>query len=314
MIVAPMPLAGHRLDDLDVLGLHHDARRHLLADEELVDHPARVAARLVQDERQLVQIGGLDLLLLRQRVPGVGHQQQVLAHHRLRDEVRLGHRQRQQTQVHRARAQPPHETVGRPGHHLDVHVRVQALELLQQRREDVDRDGHPADQPDRAAQLLLRLAQPLGGLADVVEDPDRQLEQRLAGRRDLDLALDAPEQRLVELGLEQQNLARNRRLRDVKAAAGPGKRPGLGHRLENFELSQIHKAMTRLPALVISVAGVGAAVVKEFCMKLASWPPADRPGPAPASRSAARRPATPAAAAGPASAFTTRENAVGSAP
>jgi hypothetical protein len=32
----------------------------------------------------------------------------------------------------------------------------------------------------------------------------------------------------------------------VQAATGPGKRPGFGHRLQNFQLSQIHKAKTRL--------------------------------------------------------------------
>ena len=45
------PAPDHRLDDLDVLGLHHHARADRFAQEELVDHAPRVRAGLVQDER-----------------------------------------------------------------------------------------------------------------------------------------------------------------------------------------------------------------------------------------------------------------------
>src|SRR5262249_40211280 len=96
------------------------------------------------------------------------------------------------------------------------------------------------DEANRAGEPLLRLAEALGGFADVVEDAQRELQQRLAGWRDLDLALDAPEERFVEFGFEQEDLTADGGLGDVKAAAGAGEGPRLGHRLENLQLSQVH--------------------------------------------------------------------------
>ena len=127
------------------------------------------------------------------------------------------------------------------GDHLDVDVGMVPAELLEQRREHVEAHRHPADQPQRPRQLLLRVEDALGGVADVREDAMAQLEQRLADRRDLDAPAEPDEQRLLELLLEQQDLPADGRLGDVQARAGRGEGPAFGDRAQDFELSQIHK-------------------------------------------------------------------------
>ena len=49
----------------------------------------------------------------------------------------------------------PQQPLRAAGRDLDVDVRVVLAELLQQQREDVEADRHPADQVERAAQDLL---------------------------------------------------------------------------------------------------------------------------------------------------------------
>ena len=105
---------------------------------------------------------------------------------------------------------------------------MQTTEFLEEAREDVERHRHPAHQPHGAREFLLRLGNARGGLLDVVEHADGELEHRFPGRRDLDLALDAPEERLVQLCFEQQDLAADRRLRDVKPPARAGERSRIG--------------------------------------------------------------------------------------
>ncbi len=61
-------------------------------------------------------------------------------------------------------------------------LRVDALELAQQGREDVEADGHPADQADRAAQRLARIADQRDRVLQVLEDAMTELQQRFAGR------------------------------------------------------------------------------------------------------------------------------------
>ena len=67
-----------------------------------------------------------------------------------------------------------------------------------------------------------------------------ELHQRLAGRGNADLPPDAQENALVQLFLEQQDLAADRRLRDVQLSAGAGEGAGLGDRLDDLELAEIH--------------------------------------------------------------------------
>ena len=95
------PVAHHRLDDLDVLGLHHDVRLDALAGEELLDEPARDRAAFEQDERLLVEIGGRDLASCAQRVRRVGDEQQLLLEERHRDEVGGVDRQGDEAEVAR---------------------------------------------------------------------------------------------------------------------------------------------------------------------------------------------------------------------
>ena len=76
--------------------------------------------------------------------------------------------------------------------------------------------------------------------ADVLEHALAELHEALGRRRHPHLAADAQEQRLAELLLEQQNLAADRRLRHVQLPPARGERAGLGDRLEDFELAQVH--------------------------------------------------------------------------
>ena len=117
---------------------------------------------------------------------------------------------------------------------------MDAPHLGEQRREDVEADRHAADQPHRAAQRLLRVADGRHGVLQILEDAVTQLEQRFAGRRDADAAADAVEDRLAELLLEQEDLAADRRLRDVQLLAGGRERSGVGDRADDLELPQIH--------------------------------------------------------------------------
>ena len=115
-----------------------------------------------------------------------------------------------------------------------------ALELAQQRREDVEADGHPADQPHRAAQRLARVADERHRVLQILEDAVTELQQRLAGRRDADAPADAQEDRLVQLFLEQEDLPADRRLRDVQPFAGSGEGAGLGDGADDLQLAQVH--------------------------------------------------------------------------
>ena len=96
-------------------------------------------------------------------------------------------------------------------------------------------------------ELLLRVEDALGRVADVGEDPVAQLQQRLADRRDLDAPPEPDEQRLLELFLEQQDLSADRRLGDMQAGARRGEGPAFGDRSQDFELSQIHGSQAARP-------------------------------------------------------------------
>ena len=105
--------------------------------------------------------------------------------------------------------------------------------------EDVEADGHPADQPDRAAQRLARVADQRDGVLQILEDAVTELEQRFAGRRDADAPADAQEDGLVQLLFEQQDLPADRRLRHVQPFAGSGEGAGFGDGADDLELAKI---------------------------------------------------------------------------
>ena len=55
-----------------------------------------------------------------------------------------------------------------------------------------------------------------------------------------------------ELVFEQQNLAADRRLRDVQLLAGGGERTGFGDGADDFELSKVHEALPECMGAYIS--------------------------------------------------------------
>ena len=123
---------------------------------------------------------------------------------------------------------------------------MDAAQVLEQRRENIQADGHPAGQPQRAAQLARAIGDDADRLADILEDALAELHEALGRGRHSDLASDAQEQRLAELLFEQQNLTADGRLRHVELPPARGERPGFGDRLQDFELPQIHPSMLQL--------------------------------------------------------------------
>ena len=121
-----------------------------------------------------------------------------------------------------------------------IQLRMHLAEMLEQQRKDVQADRHAAREPQRAAQLARPIRDRTDRLADVEEHALAELHEALGRRRHPYLAPDAQEQRLAELVLEQQNLPADRRLRHVQLPSARGERSGLGDRLKDFELAQIH--------------------------------------------------------------------------
>ena len=137
---------------------------------------------------------------------------------------------------------------------------MHAPQVLQQRREHVQADGHAARQAQRAAQLARAVGDRANRFADVLEDALPELDEAFGRRRHPDLAADAQEQRLAELLLEQQDLPADRRLRDVQLPAAGGERAGLGDRLEDFELSEVHGVAGAEDTSRVATGRSGAAI------------------------------------------------------
>ena len=78
------------------------------------------------------------------------------------------------------------------------------------RTSDSSVDRHAADQPKRASQRFLLLADRRDGFLQVLEDPVAQLKERFASGGDSDPPPDPVEDRFAELLLEQQDLPADR--------------------------------------------------------------------------------------------------------
>ena len=117
---------------------------------------------------------------------------------------------------------------------------MNAPQVFEERGEHIQADGHAARQPERAAQLAGAVRDDTDGFPHVLKDALAELHQAFGGRRHPHLAPDPQEQRLAELLFEQHDLPADGGLRHVELPAACGERAGLGNRLENFELSQIH--------------------------------------------------------------------------
>src|SRR5262245_24841997 len=117
---------------------------------------------------------------------------------------------------------------------------MDASHFGQQRRKDVQADGHSANQAERSAQRLLLFADSGDGFLQILENAVAQLQERFARRRDPDPSSDAMENRLAELLFQQKDLAADGRLRDVQFFASGGERARVGYRSDDLELTQIH--------------------------------------------------------------------------
>ncbi len=117
---------------------------------------------------------------------------------------------------------------------------MNASHLREESGEDVEADGHPADQAQRAAQRLLLLADAGHGVLQILEDAVTQLEERFTGGRNADAPADPMEYGLAELVLEEENLPADCGLRDVEFFTRGGEGAGVGDGADDLQLPQIH--------------------------------------------------------------------------
>ena len=144
---------------------------------------------------------------------------------------------------------------------------MDAPHLGEQGREDVEADGHPADQARSCPRSDSCVSLIAGDrVLQILEDAVAQLEQRLAGRRDADAPADAMEDRLAELVFEQQDLAADGRLGDVQLFAGGRERAGFGNGADDFELPEIHESAYMRDSIMESI----LATIRSSPMRAAS--------------------------------------------
>jgi hypothetical protein len=171
---------------------------------------------------------------------GIGDEEEFLFECRHRDQVRRVDRQRQQSEVPRARAQHRNRSLAAADGDLQIQVRMNAAHLGEQFREDVEAHRHAAHQPHRCAQRLLLFGDSGYGVLQVLEHAVAQPQQRFAGRRDANLPPDAMEHRFAEFVFEQQDLAADGGLRDVELVACRRERARVSDGADDFELPQVH--------------------------------------------------------------------------
>src|SRR2546430_3594558 len=94
--------------------------------------------------------------------------------------------------------------------------RMDAPHLREERRKHVEAHGRAADRAQRAAERLLLFTDDGDRLLQILKDPVAQLQQRFARRGNSNAPADAMEDRFAEFLFEQQDLAADRRLRDVE--------------------------------------------------------------------------------------------------
>src|SRR6185369_16251529 len=117
---------------------------------------------------------------------------------------------------------------------------MDAAHFREQRRKDVEADGHASHEANGAFEGLARVADSGDGVVQVLKHPMAQLQERFARRRNADASSDAMEDRLAEFVLEQQDLAADGGLRDVQLFARGGERAGVGDRADDLELPEVH--------------------------------------------------------------------------
>ena len=98
----------------------------------------------------------------------------------------------------------------------------------------------PPESRKRSRELARAIGDRPDRIAQILEDALPQLNQTFRRRRHADLASDTQKQRLAEFLFEQENLPADRRLRHVQLAPTCRERTGLGDRLQDFELTQVH--------------------------------------------------------------------------
>ena len=118
---------------------------------------------------------------------------------------------------------------------------MRAAKLLEQRWKDVQTHRHAAGDSQQAVQFPVLVAHLADGRGQVVEQALPEQNERLSGPGRHGAAPLPDEQRLAQLVLEQQDLAADRRLRDVQLFTRAGERPGLGDGAKNLELPKIHR-------------------------------------------------------------------------
>ena len=125
-------------------------------------------------------------------------------------------------------------------HELDA--RKCGVELREGGRKERDRERWRRTDREAPATHVGELADPPGGAVDVGEHTPRPRQERLAGRRERDVAGHAMEEWSAELLFEHPDRTRHRRLGHAQAACGFGEVPLLGDGDEVAKLMELHRS------------------------------------------------------------------------
>ena len=150
----------------------------------------------------------------------IGDEQQFLLQHWHRHEIGCLDWKREEAQIAGSRPEHLDRTLGAADGHAHFEAGMNAPNLREKGREDIQADGHPANQSDRPTECLTRVADHRYRVLQVAKNAVAQLQQRFARGGDPDPPADAMKDRLAELVLQEKDLSADGGLRDVKLFAG----------------------------------------------------------------------------------------------
>src|SRR5262245_10610226 len=117
---------------------------------------------------------------------------------------------------------------------------MHALEMFQERRKDVQTNGHAANKPEGASERPRAVCDAAHGVTNILKDPLAELYERLSGGRHPNLTAYPQEKRFAEFLFEKENLTADGGLRHVQLPPAGRERSGFGNGLQDFQLAQVH--------------------------------------------------------------------------
>ena len=196
--------------------------RHVALGQEFRDVLARAGTLLTAHERQAHQILAADGGFLGQRVVRRTNEHQLVEPADLDHEVLVRDRRFDDADIHGIVLDHVHDALGVGDLETEVDGRVLLLELAQQHRQNIFRDGGAGADDQNTADIAGQLAHLVFHFAVERDDLVGVLEHALAGGGEADLVVRAVEQPRVEIFLELADLEGHGRLRHVQRLRGLG--------------------------------------------------------------------------------------------